>query len=119
MGDAGVDITPVDGQWTYLVSDQVRERFPRIPWMGAEVGISFFQPEMWCQPAPKGGQMIEPQAVESTIYGLKTALQESETEELFRNGYIAFLLDRDGLTLVQRGPDRPPWPPFVTEVSPN
>jgi hypothetical protein len=67
----------------------------------------------------KGGHVIEPQAVESITYGLKTALQESETEELFRNGYIAFLLDRDGITVLQRRPEGPTWPQIVTEVSPN
>jgi hypothetical protein len=40
----------------------------------------------------------------------RTALEDTDTVEAFRRGELAFLLDRDGLTLVQRGPELPPWP---------
>ena len=63
--------------------------------------------------------MINPASLEATIRGIATALEDTQTLEFFRNGEVAFLLEADRITLLQRGPDRPPWPEIVTEVSPN
>jgi hypothetical protein len=54
--------------------------------------------------------VIEEQAIDAVIRGIAQALRDTDTLTAFREGRFAFLLDCNGLTLVERGPELPPMP---------